>query len=342
MPETVDPLVALRDVGVTPPMAGDSGDAQIRIALQREIVGRPPAWPTRRPTARFSLLAVTALLAAGVAVAVALTVGGRSPRAVPSTGGPPPAARETAYIVRRVRARLAQLATAGQGLVLERTGTIGNGTPGDPIVHNSDWAYVDPRSGIAYQRSVDRAAGGAVLSINTLVTTPVNGVLHTKVRFLDPSSGTYFVTGHAPPGGTIAEARAAGTQLGIRSTARQIEQALKSGAVTQRGTATVDGKPTIKLLVPPSPALVSVGLPRDTTITLYVDEKTYLPVEQVDDVPVGHDGSAGHNTSVSRWLPATPLNIALTRSRVPTGYRQVSGPITHFWTDSKPLFFIGY
>jgi hypothetical protein len=340
MSETNDLLFALRDVGVTTPVAGDAGDAQIRSALQREIARRWPAGLSRRPMVRYAAFAMTALVAAGGVLAV--SIGGSAPPSAPSPSVGPPPTRETAYIVERVRARLALLAMAGDGQVLERTSRIGNGAPAHPVVRNSDWAYIDPRSGVAYQRSVDRSASGAVLSVNTLVTTPVDGVLHTQVRFLDPSSRTYFVTRHAPPGGTVAGAATAGTQLGIRSTARQIDQALSGGAVTQQGTATVDGQATIKLSVPPSPRLVGAGLPRQTTITLYVNAKTYQPVEQIENVPLGHGTAAGGNTSVSRWLPTTPATTALTKSRIPAGFTPVSGPLTHFWTNRKPLFFIGY
>jgi hypothetical protein len=208
-------------------------------------------------------------------------------------------------------------------------------------VHNTDWAYIAPQSGIAYQRSVDSSANGAALSINELVTTPIRGLLHTRVTFLNPSSSTYLITDDAPPGGTVAAATS-GTRLGITSTARQIDQALSGNRVTQEGTATVDGQATIKLSVPPARQLVKAGLPRQTTITLYVNAHTYQPVQEVEVVPVGHDPSARSNTSTSRWLPTTAATISLAKLQIPAGYKHVSGPLSGYWTNTKPLFFIGY
>jgi hypothetical protein len=302
---------------------------------------------------RTRLAGATVVLAAVAAVVVATgAVGGSHASSSPGSGGPsvPHTAiapmthtLDTAYIVRRVRARLAHLAIAGEGQVLERTSTIGNGTADSPVVHNTDRAYIDPRSGVAYQRSVDSSANGTTLSINELVTTPDNGVLHTRITFLDPLQHTYFTPRNisAPPGGSVASATSS-TQLGIKSTARQIDQALSSNTVKQTGTATIDGQSTIKLSVAPAPQLVKAGLPRQTTITLYVNAQTYQPIKEVEVVPDVHDPSAGRNTSTSTWLPTTAATIALTKLQIPVGYKQVSGPLSGYWTNKKPLFFIGY
>ena len=343
MPETSDLLAALRDVGVTTPLAGDRGDARVRSGLQREIAGRrrtPRARPRRRTVLRGAAIAAAVAVAGGVVLATGAVDGPRRP-GPRAPAGATTQARDTAYIVGRVRAHLARLAVAGQGQVLEKTGTIGDGTAGNPIVHNTDWAYIDPRSGVAYQRSVDRSANGTVVAIDELVTTPIRGVLHTRVTFLDPSRHTYLVDGDdAPPGGSVRSATS-GTQLGIKSTARQISQALRGGTVTREGDATVDGQPTIKLSVPPAPRLVAAGLPRHTTITLYVNSRTYAPVQEVETAPHVAGRSAGDG-STSRWLPTTAGTIALTRARVPTRYTRRSGPLREFWTGAKPLFFIGY
>jgi hypothetical protein len=304
----------------------------------------------RRRTQLAGATAVVAAVAAGVVATGA--VGGSQATSIPGSGGPtvPRTAiapmthtLDTAYIVSRVRAHLAHLAIAGKGQILEKTSTIGNGTADSPVVHNTDRAYIDPRSGVAYQRSVDSSANGTTLSINELVTTPDNGVLHTRITFLDPLQHTYFTPRNisAPPGGSVASATSS-TQLGIKSTARQIDQALSSNTVKQTGTATIDGQSTIKLSVAPAPQLVKAGLPRQTTITLYVNAQTYQPIKEVEVVPDVHDPSAGRNTSTSTWLPTTAATIALTKLQIPVGYKQVSGPLSGYWTNKKPLFFIGY
>lgn len=97
---------------------------------------------------------------------------------------------------------------------------------------------------------------------------------------------------------------------------------------------------TIKLSVPPPAILVRAGLPARTTITLYVNAHSYEPVEEVEVSPGGHGSSAG--TSISRWLPTTRRTVALARVRIPADYRRMTGPVTDFWNNAKPLFFIGY
>jgi hypothetical protein len=339
MHETGDLLTALRDVGVTPPSAGDAGDEHVRSALQRQITGGRGR--RRRGRLRRRVVVGLAVGAAAVAAGVIVAIGSHGP-AERSPVGSVGHARDTAYIVRRVRARLAHLALAGQGQVLEKTGTIGNGTAGNPVVRNTDWAYIDPRSGIAYQRSVDRSASGTTLAINELITTPINNVLHTQVTFLNPSRHTYFIDNTAPPGGSVSAA-VSGTQFGIKSAADQIERALRNHDVAQRGTATVDGQSTIRLSVPPPPLLLKAGLPRGTTITLYVNSRTYRPVEEVEVSPANvHNPSAGGGTSTSRWLPTTAATIALAHLRIPPGYTPKTGPIQDYWSNTTPLFFIGY
>ena len=93
---------------------------------------------------------------------------------------------------------------------------------------------------------------------------------------------------------------------------------------------------------PPAPQRVKAGLPRQTTITLYVKAQSYQPVQEVEVVPIGRDRSAGSNTSASRWLPTTAATVALTKPQIPAGYTRISGPLRDYWTNPKPLFFIGY
>jgi len=76
MPDTTDLLLALRDVGIEAPAAGDAGDARARAALQRAIE-RPRRFRrrVRLPFATRSIaLAPAALLVAVVATAAAGSV----------------------------------------------------------------------------------------------------------------------------------------------------------------------------------------------------------------------------------------------------------------------------
>jgi hypothetical protein len=301
----------------------------------------------RRTAVRAAAAGVPALGGAGAAIALMLgggsaTHAGAAPGAAAApapvrAGGVP--GQDIAYVVRRARRHLTQLA-AGVGEVLERTSVIGNGTPGRPTVRNTDWAYVDPDTGIAHQRSVDRSAGGTELLADELVTTPVDGILHTVVTSLDPSTNTYFTTARAPgPAGRVSAATSA-TQLGIRSSAQQIARALREGQVTRVGSATIGGKATIELAVP-VPA--QSPRPAGSTITLAVDARTDAPVQEVDTAPNDPgDPSAGTATATLRWLPATAANIALTRLTLPAGATRRTGPTSGYWSRRAPLFFMGY
>jgi hypothetical protein len=127
---------------------------------------------------------VPVLVAAGVATALAFGGSSASPRLAITSSRPSATqtgtgsgahAEDTAYIIRRVRAHLAQLAVAGEGQVLESVWSSGNGTADYPTVNTTDWVYIDPQSGVAYQRSVDSSADGTNLMTNALVTTAAVG-----------------------------------------------------------------------------------------------------------------------------------------------------------------------
>jgi len=319
-----------------------------RIDFPRGLAAEARRGARRRTARRAVITSVPVLAVAGVMTVLALGGAGTphlatsGPRGSvsPVSAGLTPHAQDTAYIVGRVRTHLAHLAVAGEGQVLKQTTTLGDGTTDHPASNNTDWMYIDPQSGVAYQRSVDTSADGAYLQTNALVTTPTDGSLHTQVTSLDPSSSTYFTSDSAVS--QLVNSSTSGTQLGIRSTERQIEQALADGQVTQEGTAIVDGQSTIKLSVPASSQPTS-GEPAHTTITLYVNTQTDQPVREVDvSLNNADDPSAGNATTTLDWLPTTAANIALTKVQIPAVYTQVSGPKTGYWTPRVPLTFLGY
>jgi hypothetical protein len=319
-----------------------------RIDFPHESVAKAQRAGRRRTAGRAVITSVPVLAVAGAATVLALGGGGTSHLAAPGLRGSAlPAsvgltahAQDTAYVVRRVRIHLADLAVAGAGQVLEQTTTMGNGTTEYPASNNTDWMYIDPQSGAAYQRSVDTSADGTYSQTNALVTTPTDGSLRTEVTSLDPSSSTYFTSDSAVS--QLVNSSTSGTQLGIKSTEQQIEQALTDGQVTQEGTATVDGQSTIELSVPPAAQSTSAQ-PADTTITLYVNSQTDQPVREVDVSPNNaEDSSAGNATTTLDWLPTTSANIALTKVQIPANYTRVSGPKDGYWTPSVPLTFLGY
>ena len=121
MPERntqMDPLLALRDVGIVAPQPDDAGDRLIRTALDREIArgsrsarGEPAKRRrrARRVVRRALALSVPATAAAVTTAIVLLTAGGAS--------GPSSA---SAAIIRHVRAEL----TAPAGSILHESATV--------------------------------------------------------------------------------------------------------------------------------------------------------------------------------------------------------------------------
>ena len=115
----MDPLLALRDVGIVAPQPDDAGDRRIRTALDREIVRVSRSAPgdvrtTRRARRRARrvvrrALALSVPATAAAAAAVLLTAGGAS--------GPSSA---SAAIIRHVRAEL----TAPPGQILHESATV--------------------------------------------------------------------------------------------------------------------------------------------------------------------------------------------------------------------------
>jgi hypothetical protein len=114
----MDPLLALRDVGIVAPEPDDAGDRLIRTALDREIARGSRSAPgdvrkarrrARRAWRRVLALSVPATAAAAVAAIVLLTGGGAS--------GPSSA---SAAIIRHVRAEL----TAPPGQILHESAIV--------------------------------------------------------------------------------------------------------------------------------------------------------------------------------------------------------------------------
>jgi hypothetical protein len=260
----------------------------------------------RRRSARRAAAAGTPLLAAaGVATILATTAG--------SQNASPPAGQsahftegggqmyETAYIIRRVRAHLA---AAGQSDVVETVEAGGNGLPGSYVTATS-WSYTDSQSGVQYTSSAMVSRSGTNMYDQFIVGTPITNGVRWQYTNLDPVQHLYAVSGNVGPkdaGGSDVD---------------QIKQELDSGQATREGTATFDGQSTIKL---------KFREPTGSMSTLYVNSRTYEPVESIGvEVTNAHDPSVGTDTTTERWLPATAANIANAQLvQIPAGYTQVS------------------
>jgi hypothetical protein len=259
----------------------------------------------RRRSARRAAAAGTPLLAAAGVAAVLVTSGGSGGSS--SHGAPAPTVGsghvyDTAYIVRRVRARLATV----QNDVAETVETGGNGNPGTDVTATS-WGYTDPQSGVQYESSAMVSPTGTNIYDQFIVGTPIDSGAHWQSTNLDPVQHLYAVTSSVgSPGPTVAD------------DIQQIKKELDSGQATRDGTAIVDGQPTIKLTMPTQEG--------GWTVTLYVNSQTYAPVQSFAEAPA-QGPSAGAGTTTEKWLPATAANIVNAQlGQIPADYTQVSQP----------------
>jgi hypothetical protein len=263
----------------------------------------------RRRSARRAAVATPPLLAAaGVATVLATTAGSQRSSLggkAPSIAGGGAQLRDTAYIIRRVRAGLADL---GQNDVVETVETGGNGNPGTDVTATG-WWYTDAQSGVAYSSSTMATPSGTDIYEQFVVGTPTGTGMRYQYTNLDPVQQLYAVSGSVGPKDPDAD--------NINADVRQIEKELDSGQATANGTATIDGQTTIRLIFP-----VAQG----STSTLYVNSQTYQPVQGLSASPAdAQNPSAGTDTTTENWLAATAANIANAQlAQIPADYTQVS------------------
>ena len=266
----------------------------------------------RRTATRAATAGVPMLAAAGVATVLAVGGGsGHGGASVPAgsaaQASAPQAlsghAEDTAYIVRRVSAKLDQ---AGQTEVVERVSAGGNGNPGSDST-NPVWSYTDPQTGDYYSSSQLISPSGTDVYEQYIVGTPDGNQMKYQSTNLNPVQQEYAVQTSVGPVDSDSPA----------ADAQQIKSELASGKATQDGTATIDGQSTIKLTLPNTAGY---------TDTLYVNSQTFEPVESTGEMVINpNDGADGTNTVTEKWLPATAANIAnATLAQLPSRFTEVS------------------
>jgi hypothetical protein len=261
----------------------------------------------RRRSVRRAAAAGSPLIAAAGVATVLATSGGSAGPSSPAALAPTVTVgggqiQDTAYIVRRVSARLASV----QSDVVKTVETGGSGKPGTNVTVTS-WGYTDPQSGVDYSSSDMASPSGTIIYVQFMVGTPSGNGARWVYTNLDPVQHLYAVSsGAGSTGPTLAD------------DIQQIKKELDSGRATVDGPATVDGQPTIKLTMP-----VQEG---GWTSTLYVNPQTYAPVQSFGEAPVNaQDPSAQTDTTTEEWLPATAENIANAQlAQIPANYTQVS------------------
>ena len=311
----MDLLYAMRDLGVADPAADATGEEAGRAALARAIDAaggdrRAGASRTsRRRRRRLGLLAgvLSALVAVGVWAVVVVSSGGSGPTGTGSLrvtrphAPAPGAAQDTAYVVRRVRARLA-VVDHNRGVVLSTLNKTGF-----PIYR--DVTYYDPKTQVLYQDDKAYDRHGRELYANVDANIPIKRYMHFRTFWIDYTEHAWaegesvasepFQTGpmhfkHPLPAGAMSPPSA-------------VERALSSHIETRAGTSTIDG----------TRALVLKGMAGQDHITLYVDAQTYQPLRETD-----HARGKFHTDTITDVLPATAVNIARAKNRpkIPSGY----------------------
>lgn len=233
------------------------------------------------------------------------------------TGGPAKG-EDTAYIVKCVKAEIADASQSS--LVLHTYSYFSAHESRDgSLVHSGPkrgegYQYIAP-DGTRYQRNWTYNKDGSPTGIiGHGVTGPVvNGKQDVALTIINRASHTYSQTQteYSVTGG----ANAPGSPTpSLASSPSEVQRALQSGQVTQKGTTTVNGTSVIALSIPvPLPDAQSVHL------TLYVDARTYQPLRTVTVV----DGNP-NGPYVADWMPATPDNIANAKDdSIPAGYTKV-------------------
>jgi hypothetical protein len=267
----------------------------------------------RRRSARRAATAGTPLLAAA-GIATIVVTGAGSPRhatRVP-TVTVDGQTHDTAYIVERVKAKLADDAQNGTvGHTVDyRTGQV---APDGSLINlgwkmNEGYEYLSP-AGTEYSSQTQYWQNGTVQFTWSDTYVPgANGAETDTETVVNPASHTYSRKQYSQP-----TSPAGGGALDLFSTPAQVQQALQSNQVSQQGVATIDGTQAIALLVDvPSN-------PPQTTV-LYVDAQDYQPLRLVQQVNGG-----GHVLHVEDWIPTTAANIAdAEQDTVPAGYTQAA------------------
>jgi len=292
--------IAERQAGISAPEG--IGDAARRAAR-------------RRTATRAVGAGVPVLAAAGVATVLAISSGSGSPAAGGSALSAPTGPvkiEDTAYILKRVQAKVAD--DIHNGTVFHsyiyfdsRVSSDGSLVSSGPMSGES-WQYTAP-DGAWYTRNTQNNRDGSptgVIGIEVLGPV-VNGRQSATQTIIDAANHTYSRMR------TEGYASGPSSGLGLHSSPSQVQRALRSGHVIQKGRTTVHGTPAIALSLPD----------RRGQYILYVDARTGQPLRTVST-------TRGNPSPpyVTDWVPATRENIAKAEDdSIPAGYKRLDiGP----------------
>jgi hypothetical protein len=295
---------------------------ELEQAFKQDLRAEAAAARRRRRMARPALAGSVGMGLAAVGVAIALASGGGHAassvgvtHAAAAPGGP--SAVDTAYIVRRVQAKVAA-ATPGQFVIKYTqydTGTVG--ADGSLTLGAKDLVegIYQASDGTAYQRQEWFDSSGNVRdTISDAYTPNGNGLTDDAQTVVNPSDQTYNQTTYR----NVPGPNAGGATIGVTSTSAEVARALRTGHVSRSGTRTLDGRPVLVLTV--NGLSQTEGLKQ--SMILYVDADTYQPVQ---DAVLQTLPGKRPDLSTDDWEPVTQDNIAAIRdTSVPAGYDEVT------------------
>lgn len=300
--------IAERQSGISAP---DGIGEQARRAARKRTATRAvgAGVPVLAAAGVATVLAVSS--GSGPTAATSLSVGGSNRSALsPATG--PVKAEDTAYIVKRVKANVAdsQGGTVIHGYSYARGDVSSDGSLvnlGSKIADEYDYTAPD---GTVYMRSAwNNVDGSPYLTGSNVLVPDGNGDgkgVDTRT-LIDPATHTYSQAQFSG----VSDPKAGLPTPNLYSSASEVQQALASGQVTQKGAATVNGTQAIAL---------SIKLPGavNEDLTLYVDAQTYQPLRTVITL------NGEPDLLVADWMPATPDNTAQAKDdSIPAGYTKV-------------------
>jgi hypothetical protein len=263
----------------------------------------------RRRAAKWGVTAAGTASIAGLAAVLALS------SSTPAARIARPVDRETAYTVSNVVRALESLAP---GSILFDKQTFLH--PGNEPAVDYGWSAQDESGGlITWQRTRDRqysAAGQLVTDQEQTLTPTTNATVIVDYQTRTWSQITATLPAESASPSASAPSCAAGVPYAWSPDPEQeaatLRTAVSCGILTATDGGIIDGVNTVKLSQRP-------GAP--TTITVWIDATTYLPVRIVQ-VWADTTLSSADIQMDMRWLPPTPANQANLTLHIPAGFTQ--------------------
>ena len=247
---------------------------------------------------RVTRAAAAAGVAAAAAAGIAIAVGGTSPGEVK--------AQNAAYVVQRVRSALAATDT------VTYTSTRSTTEPGGYLRDTMWWAYG------TRARQLIEVNGHPVTDVRNSISHGEDVAIQVIYPLRRWSTSTFPAVA-APAGAGLCQAGQSPAGLPLADSALNwknlIQSGLRCGVFTVDGRQRVDGIDAIRL----------TGHFPAVSATLWIDPRTYLPVEMVTYQGMSRQENFTEVLTEFRWLQPTRANLALLSPPIPAGFRRVSG-----------------